>query len=222
MKARSYWEAKVTTASFNRIGPGARLSSAFELWKFDSLADPASARTARSAPKAAEQADAQAALREAARAEGHAAGLAAGRAEARHLVDQEVQHLRALLATFGDAINSLQDEVGAAALGLALDVARQVLRSELSTNPDALLAGIREALDLGGSGNAQLMLHPEDAAFVREPLRDLLNAGQWRIVEDASIGRGGCKIVTSSGSIDATMATRWRRVVAALGSNDAW
>ena len=213
----------MTTASFNRIGPGARLSSAFELWKFDSLADPASARSTRNAPKAADQADALGALRETARAEGHAAGLAAGRAEARHMLDQEAQRLGTLLATFGDAINSLQDEVGAAVLGLALDVARQVLRNELAEHPDSMLAGIREALDLGGSsGNAQLMLHPADAAFVKEQLHDLLNAGQWRIIEDASIGPGGCKIVTTSGSIDATLTTRWRRVVTALGSNDAW
>ena len=213
----------MTTASFNRMGPGARISSAFELWKFDSLADPAAGRSSRNAPKQPDQAEAFGALREAARAEGHAAGFAAGHAEARGLVEQEAQRLRGLLTTFGEALDSLQDEVGAAALGLALDVARQVLRDEISGHPESMLPGIREALDLGGSNaNAQLVLHPADAGFVREHLNDLLNAGQWRIVEDNSIGAGGCKVVTTSGSIDATLSTRWRRVVSALGSNDAW
>lgn len=213
----------MTTASFNRMGAGGGLGSAFELWKFDSLADSDSKRAGRTATRAPDGGDPLHAARDMARAEGHAAGLIAGRAEARHLVEQEAQRLRTLVATFGDALNSLQQEVGEAALGLALDVARQVLYKELADHPEAMLAGMREALDLGGnSGNAQLLLDPADAAFVREHLHELLSAGQWRIIEDASIGPGGCKIVTTSGSIDATLSTRWRRVVSALGSEDVW
>jgi flagellar assembly protein FliH len=34
--------------------------------------------------------------------------------------------------------------------------------------------------------------------------------------------RGGCRFLTGSSEIDATLENRWRRIVAALGRDDAW
>ena len=205
------------------MGPGARMTSAFELWKFDSLAEPAPARAARTAPKEADPAAALDQLREAARREGYQAGLAVGHAEGKGLAEQEAMRLRALLSAFGDAVNRMQEEVGTALLGLAFDVARQVLRAEIAQQPESILPAIREALDLGANGQqGQLLLNHADADFVKEHLHELLTAGQWRVLEDSSVEPGGCQIVTTSGSIDATLATRWQRVAAALGNSDAW
>ena len=231
----------MTTASFNSLGArgtgagsgggssaGARLAKAFELWKFDSLSDPGAARDARqSAAPPPDPAVMLNQTREIAKAEGYQAGLIAGRTEGRRLAAEEGTRLRAVLDGVDGAVTSLQDEVGVAVLALAFDVARQVLRTELATQPESMLPAIREALDLAGSSGqpgaqAQLMLCPADAALVREHLHDLLQAGQWRIVEDNTIASGGCRIVTGSGAIDATVATRWQRVNQALGRDDAW
>ena len=229
----------MTTASFNSLGTrgagagvtgsaGARLAKAFELWKFDSLSDPGSARNARQS--AAPPPDPAAALnqvRESAKADGYQAGLIAGRTEGLRLAAEESARLCAVLDGVEVAVTSLQDEVGVAVLALAFDVARQVLRTELATEPESMLPAIREALDLASSSGqpgaqAQLMLCPADAALVRAHLHDLLQAGQWRVVEDNTIASGGCRIVTGSGAIDATVATRWQRVSQALGRADAW
>jgi hypothetical protein len=42
------------------------------------------------------------------------------------------------------------------------------------------------------------------------------------VVEDGAIERGGCKFQTGASEIDATLETRWRRVVASLGRDDGW
>lgn len=213
----------MTTASFNGSAPGARMNAAFELWKFDSLADPAKQRNARQAPAQPDPALALNAIREAAHAEGYAAGLAAGQAEGKRLAEQQASRLAGLVNAFEAALSRLQDEVGTAILGLSLDVAKQVLRSELAAHPEAILPGIRETLDLAGtSQQSQLLINPADVPLVREHLGDVLKAGQWHIIEDASIERGGCKVVTGNGSIDATLSTRWSRIAGALGSGDAW
>ena len=147
----------------------------------------------------------------------------AGRAEASRLALAEAARFTTLLDACSAAVNLLEQEVGTAVLDLALDVARQVLRSELAGNPEAILPAIREALDLAGNGaQAQLLLHPGDVSFVKQHLHDLLNAGQWRVTEDPGVDPGGCRIITGSGSIDATIATRWQRVSGALGKRDAW
>ena len=44
----------------------------------------------------------------------------------------------------------------------------------------------------------------------------------WKIVEDAQIERGGCRLETPTTEVDATLETRWRRVVASLGRDDSW
>jgi len=34
--------------------------------------------------------------------------------------------------------------------------------------------------------------------------------------------RGGCRIESANSEIDATLDVRWKRIVAALGRDDAW
>jgi flagellar assembly protein FliH len=44
----------------------------------------------------------------------------------------------------------------------------------------------------------------------------------WKIFEDARIERGGVRIETANSQIDASLETRWNRVVAALGQDTTW
>ncbi len=67
---------------------------------------------------------------------------------------------------------------------------------------------------------AILMLNPLDAEIVRNAIGEELDKGGWRVVEDAQIGRGGCKVDTASNQIDAQAASRWQRLTNALGKND--
>jgi flagellar assembly protein FliH len=66
------------------------------------------------------------------------------------------------------------------------------------------------------------MLNPADAQIVRNGIGEELDKGGWRVVEDPSIGRGGCKIDTASNQIDAQAGSRWQRLTAALGKNIEW
>ena len=49
----------------------------------------------------------------------------------------------------------------------------------------------------------------------------LLAAG-WKIFEDARVEHGGARIETATSQIDASLETRWKRVVAALGQDTSW
>jgi flagellar assembly protein FliH len=46
--------------------------------------------------------------------------------------------------------------------------------------------------------------------------------GAWRIVEDHRVEPGGCRVVSPTCEVDATLATRWKRVVEALGRDASW
>jgi flagellar assembly protein FliH len=66
------------------------------------------------------------------------------------------------------------------------------------------------------------VLHPDDAAIVREGMAHELDTGGWRIIEDEHMARGGCRVDTASNQIDAQIASRWQRLSHALGKNIEW
>ncbi len=207
----------MTTASSKHGADGARN---YQRWQFatlsahDDLAPEAASQPMITGPELAR-------LKESARIEGYNAGFASGRADAGDTVEAESAHLRAIAGALDRARVTLTDETAQALLALASDIAQHVLRVELTHNPQAMLAAVREALDLAdGGAHPQLLLNSGDLDFVRRHLGDDLAVGQWRLTEDARIEPGGCRVVTANGAVDATLAARWRRAAAALGMAD--
>jgi len=131
--------------------------------------------------------------------------------------------LQALAQALPAAMQQAQTSIADDLLALALDIARQVLGQALAAEPQAILAVVHELLhaEPSLSGAPQLLLHPDDAALVKEFLADDLQAAGWRIRTDAHIERGGCRVTAHSGERDATMQVRWERVSAALARSPA-
>lgn len=160
-------------------------------------------------------------------AEGLERGYEAGTEHARRqqrLADEQAG------ATLGQRIDSLSGalaerfaelERGAAeqVVTLALEVARHALRATLAVRPEAIVPVVQEALSslLDDRVRMHLHLNPRDAELVRDELGERLTARNCEIVADPSIEAGGCRIETPRAEIDATVATRWRRTLAALG-----
>lgn len=150
------------------------------------------------------------------RGEGYAAGLAQAAAEARSIHD--------LLQPLAASLRNLDEEIAADVLALALHVAREVIRDALATKPELMIPVVREAIRNFDSFNQhpQLIVNPADGELVRLHLADQLQHGGWKLREDPTIERGGCRVETHSAEVDATLATRWTRVVASLAQDVAW
>ena len=152
-----------------------------------------------------------------AREEGYQSGYAEGMKKAA----QENQRLAALLEAMEQQVDT---QVAQELLDLALDIARQMLHQALKVQPELLLGVVREAIGTLPHYNqgAHLVLHPDDAALVRERMGEQLTHSGWKIFEDVRIERGGARIETANSQIDATLENRWNRVVAALGQDTEW
>jgi flagellar assembly protein FliH len=150
--------------------------------------------------------------------QGYASGLAQGHAAGMAAVQAQAGQLQALMLTLPAALHLAESRIADDLLALALDIARQVLGQALAAEPQAILAVVRELLQAEPSlsGAPQLLMHPDDAALVKEHLADDLQAAGWRLRADAQITRGGCRVTASSGEHDATVQARWERVAAAL------
>jgi flagellar assembly protein FliH len=158
------------------------------------------------------------------RAAGHAEGYADGAASGQREASAELEHLRAIAATFSDAVVQADETIAHDVLELALRLARGMVRTAFEVRPELILPVVQEAIGYLPvlAQPATLTLHPEDAEIVRQAMGQELIKGGWRIVDDATLARGGCKVDTASNQIDAQAQARWARLTHALQSNVDW
>jgi len=145
------------------------------------------------------------------RQEGYAAGQAAAQAEAELIVT--------LHANFAQALERLDQQVAEQLLELALEIARQVVRSTLTAEPERVLPVIREAIAALPlhHGSIALHLNPADAELLHKLLGNQIGQSGWHLIEDATVARGGALLRAGASEVDASLETRWRRVIESLG-----
>lgn len=198
--------------------------TAWERWELGSFDDPDKKKPAEPAepevklPTVEELEAIRRQAHEEGRKAGHAAGYAAGQAAAK----KEAERLGQAARQLEEALTNLDQQVAEELLALALEVARQVVRREISAHPEAILDVVREALGQLPHLHTAIYLNPEDASLVRSYLGDSLAHAGHRIHEDPKLKRGDCALEAGGSHVEGTVATRWRRVLEGMGIEAAW
>lgn len=215
---------------YSRFIPREELHS-FSAWTPGSLdgAEPGpTAPTDEPAPTA-EAAAALAAeqLREARQAgykDGYRDGLAALENFKQSYAAQVTAQVAQVAANFQAQLDALQQQLATSVAQLAVDIARQVVHTELVTQPQLVEHVAHEALGLlvHSARHIRVRVHPEDHQLLVDRGQLDLEARHARLIPDAGIQRGGCIVESDIGLIDATIETRWRHTVAALGQTSTW
>jgi flagellar assembly protein FliH len=173
------------------------------------------------------------ALREAAWQE----GFHQGKQEARAAVETELRaEWAARQASLRDELDTIAADIATARealwqgqesemVALTLDIARQVIKTEVAQNPAVVHAVIANALRrITDKDNVRVRVSVADAPRVKEAREDLMEIIDGlrfiEIVEDRRIGDGGCVIETNAGTIDAKIETQIAEVARALGVNE--
>ncbi|MCF6235244.1 MAG: flagellar assembly protein FliH [Gammaproteobacteria bacterium] len=146
--------------------------------------------------------------------EGRDLGSRQGKAEAK----EKIQQFESILQTLSKPLLQLDDAIEQELLSLVMAIARQVIRRELKTDPGQVIAVVREAVGALPLADAKVrvFLHPEDAALVREALTMPEDEYAWQVVEDPVLSRGGCKVVTETSQVDASLDTRLAALVSGV------
>lgn len=155
---------------------------------------------------------------------GHAEGYEAGRREALAQGAPRVAALDALVSALEADLVRVDRELAHDVVELGLAVARRLVGAALEARPDYVCAAVEDALRhvVRAQGTVNVVVHPDDAAIVRSHLEVSPRAGNWALKEDAQLARGGCRIETGTGEVDATLEHRWTRIAAILGSARDW
>jgi type III secretion system HrpE/YscL family protein len=168
----------------------------------------ASTEAARIVEAARRQAEEIVAAAERAREEAVAAGRRQGFEEG---AAQWAEALRAARLRVAEAARKAQPEI----VRLALRVAEKILRQRIEARPDAIVPMVDEALRAFLAQNQTrvvLRVHPADekvlAAHRQRWLERNPTIGGIVIVPDEAVGRGGCRLESESGTVDATFETQ--------------
>lgn len=156
--------------------------------------------------------------------EAHDEGYAAGHAEGLAIAQASATRIDALMTNLQESVKELEQHVADQLLATAVEIASQVLRQSLRIKPELILPVVREAVAAlnSHSGHPALLAHPDDAALIRTHLGDQLAHNNWRIIEDGTLTRGGCRVELGASEVDATVETRWRRILESIGTSQDW
>lgn len=164
----------------------------------------------------------------AARQAGYQDGLRDGQASAdafklQHARQVAVQ-LGALLQSFDAAFAELEAQLAAALTRSVVQLAQQVVRTELRQNPEHIAHVAQEAVDalLLSARQVRLRVHPEDLPLVEAGALDALRARGATLLADPAIERGGCFVESDIATVDARIAQRWRQAAGMLGQRADW
>ena len=158
--------------------------------------------------------------------QGHKEGMEKGLSEAAEQAQVELQEqtrltvtpLQSLAKQFSDALERIDDTIAHDLVELALATGKQLASDALQETPEQILAMVRELLHTEPPlvGQQRLWLNPNDHTLVEEHLGNELRAANWKLQPDDQLARGGCRVTSAQGEIDATFESRWQAIQAQL------
>ncbi len=208
--------AVVPMNSSNRLIDKKELS-AVERWEVPNVG---SAENAAVRPMTAEQLEAiQKEAYEEAYRQGQEAGRKAGHEEGLAEARTQTQRLEQVLHALAEPLEDVDEQVLEEMTALVIAIARQLIRRELHSSPDEIVAVVRESLAAlpSSAQNIRVYLHPDDHALIRQTLSmEGGEAQHWQLVDDPVMTRGGCRVESATSRIDATVEKRLNAVAAEL------
>ncbi|MFT5451479.1 MAG: flagellar assembly protein FliH [Enterobacterales bacterium] len=158
-------------------------------------------------------------IRKAAYLEGLTEGKEEGRATGLKEQQRLVEQLNILLSQCQQQRGNFEQQLCDQLVELCISISKQVIRRELATEPEQIMAVIRESIASLPASSEKIIikLHPEDAALVKGiyHLDDDPDIA-WKIFEDPNMQRGGCIINTETSMINADLDNRIANIVSQL------
>jgi flagellar assembly protein FliH len=140
-------------------------------------------------------------------------GRQAGRKEAERSLHSAATALAAALEEISQLRRTIIHNSSQDMLHLVLTIARQVLHAEITVKPETILSVIERALSASISSDSyRVKVHPRDLELVKENkpffLARVSGLKNIHFEGDDTISRGGCRVESELGEVDATIETQ--------------
>lgn len=142
-------------------------------------------------------------IREAASKEGYQQGL--------NQAQDDINLLRENINQFCNAKQEVYDSIAPDILEISIDIAKKIIKKEVSENPEIMLENIKLILHDLSKEESKIMLkvNPSQVDLLQEQVpQQVALAGleaKVVVIPDENITEGGCLVTTTNGVIDATI-----------------
>ncbi len=153
--------------------------------------------------RAREEADA---IKEAAAKEGYNAGLEAAKFD--------IESIKTSIAEFMNAKQEVYNSIAPDILEISLDIAKKIIKKELSEDPQVLLENIKDIMKGLSKEETKITLkvNPTQAAILKQNVPEVVSSlgleAKIIVVSDENVMEGGCVVTTTNGVIDATVESQ--------------
>ncbi len=161
--------------------------------------------------RAREEADA---IREAALKEGYQEGLNQAKAD--------IEELKSSIGAFMNASQEVFDKIAPEILSISVDIAKKIIKKEISQAPEILLDNVTEILKGLSKEETKIIIraNPSQVSMLKNEVpENALQMGleaKILVIPDESVMEGGCVVTTTNGVVDATIDTRLAIISEAL------
>ncbi len=93
---------------------------------------------------------------------------------------------------------------------LAGKIAKSLVRRELRTEPETIMALVRDTVSALDTSSQKIAVHlnPENAQIIRSIVNTDSEEQNWSIIDDPLVSRSDCKVISQDSIVDADLQTR--------------
>ena len=146
------------------------------------------------------------AIRAAAAKEGYQEGL--------RNAEADIEELKSAIVTFSNAKQQVFDKIAPEVLSISVDIAKKIIKKELSQTPDSLLESVLVILKGLSKEETKITIrtNPEQVGMLKNEVPEMTTQlgleARILVIPDETIMEGGCVVTTTNGIVDATIETQ--------------
>ncbi len=155
--------------------------------------------------------------------EGFEKGLQEGRAKGQQEISASAQKLTQIAAAMAQPYAEIDESAEAEFINLALALAKQVIKQELQTQPEAIAGIVHQALSTLSNVTSDVIvsINPEDAVILKQEDQNFGELANVTFKEDVSIARGGCRVQSSASRVDATIEKQFEQLTQQISDEES-
>lgn len=152
-----------------------------------------------------------------AHAEGMEAGLNEGRAQLQSECQSQLEPLQALLTELPAAWNQFCHKQIPTMTEICIKAAESILHEQLTLEPERVAAIVRAAISHVPHGHElTVAVHPEDLPLLQLETLTTRSTDHVQLTPDPTLRRGGCRVESRQGVVDATTEGAMHRLARTL------
>lgn len=155
------------------------------------------------------------ALRKEMQQQGYAEGYNKGVLQAQLETNKRLQTLDMVLNALAKPYEDINGQTLDTIAKLAGKIARCLVKRELRTEPETIIALVRDTVSILNSYAEKLnvYLNPDDAQLIQSITRTSSEKSRWKIIDDPMIPRGDCRVTSRDATVDGSLQARINTII---------